>query len=254
MKLKKAAFSWSGGKDSAWGLFKAINSGIWDVQTLFTTISSDTERVMMHGISVDLLKVQCEAIGIPLKLIEVPSSPDNNAYENAMEIAIREMQQEGTETFLFGDLFLEDLKKYREDFFQRIGANLEFPIWTGDPEASADLLNKILEVGFKAIICSADEEKMSGFTGKTLSDLREAMPADIDPCGENGEYHTFCVNGSIFKYPVLTELSGVIHKNYEIKTENGSVWKTFSFADLRISQKHPGQTGQNHNIPDPQVS
>lgn len=198
--IEKIALSWSSGKDSALSLYYLYKEG-YDIFCLLTTITTDYKRVSMHGVREELVELQAESINIPLKKVYIPKECTNAIYEETMEKVCLELKNNGVTRIGFGDIFLEDVKKYREDNLRKIGMSGIFPLWGKDSKKLAwDFIN----LGFKAKIVCVDSRKLSGdFAGKEFDrKLLDELPSGCDPCGENGEFHTFVYDGPVFSSAV----------------------------------------------------
>lgn len=198
----KAALFWSGGKDAAYALYKIQNDyPDVEIKHLVTTINEEYRRVSMHGIREELIERQAEAVKIHLYKMFVPNIPDNKSYENVLETVLIDLKQQGMEIIIFGDILLDDLRAYREKLLQNAGLKGLFPLWKMN---TGILVNDFIAAGFKAITCCIDAVSLSErFIGKEINtDFINALPESIDPCGENGEFHTFCYEGPIFSKPV----------------------------------------------------
>lgn len=234
--MKKAILAWSGGKDSAYTLYKVLQEKEYEVVGLMTTINAQFQRISMHGIHEDVLEAQANSIGIPLIKMFV-SEGTYDEYEKKMEEVLLKFKSEGVVHVIFGDIFLEDLRKYREDNLKKVDMEAVFPIWGMD---TTEQLNNFLTAGFKTKICCVNDAYLGeSFCGKDISrSLIEEMSNDVDPCGENGEFHTFCYAGPFFKKPLELELKEVVYKPLEIKVDSDCdmpkdrVTKGFWFADL----------------------
>lgn len=206
---EKAAIFWSGGKDSAFALFKAREQ--FDIKFLITTFTRVSGRVTMHGLQEELIDQQAKALGIPMLKMWL-EDPRNEAYEELFLSTLRGLKEQVIENVIFGDIFLEDLKAYRDKLLAKAGMQGVYPLWKKD---TAELLKEIFAAGFKTLICAAS---LKYFSEKECgSDLGEVLSAEsktgIDPCGENGEYHTFCWIGPIFKSPVKFEIGETIKRS-----------------------------------------
>ncbi|WP_143961892.1 adenine nucleotide alpha hydrolase [Litoribacter populi] len=231
----KVSLSWSGGKDSAFALWKLQKDKRYEVVSLHTAFNEETRRVGLHGTPEYLIETQADAIGIPLEKIFFPSEATNEAYENAMEEFYDKMISDGVHHVAYGDIFLEDLRKYREDQLSKKSLQGVFPLWGRNTER---LIHDFLYNGFKTLICAADGEKIEEeWVGRTLdNNFLKNLPPSVDPCGENGEYHSFCFAGPVFKKTILPKVTEVIPKSYTIKLENGKVEKRWVwFADLEMA-------------------
>lgn len=199
---QKVLLAWSGGKDSVLALQELQNSDKFDVVALITTITKDYDRVSMHGVRKILLEKQADSIGIPLVKIFISSNASNEEYESMFSEGLFEYKKTGIESVAFGDIFLEDIKRYREDFLKNLGMRALFPIWG---ENSIELAGAFITLGFKAVVTCIDSEAIDKsfacreYDEQFLSDL----PAGVDPCGENGEFHTFVYAGHIFQIPII---------------------------------------------------
>jgi len=193
--------SWSGGKDSCMALYETLKSGESDVAALLTTIWSDSDQVTMHGVPLALVLRQAEALGFPLHIVYIPQGASNQIYEATMKDAISQYAARGIETVVFGDLFLEDIREYRNHLLADVGMRAVYPVWMRD---TSKFIRDFLDAGFKAVVTSVDSRKLdSSFAGRILDDeVLSSLPASVDPCGENGEFHTFVFDGPIFKETV----------------------------------------------------
>jgi uncharacterized protein (TIGR00290 family) len=212
----KVLFCWSGGKDSALALYKILQQDTYEVLALFTTLNGQFKRVSMHGVREDLLDQQAAAIDLPLVKMYV-SEGTNTEYEQAMEALLLQYKALGVSKIIFGDIFLEDLRIYRENNLSKIGLTAEFPLWKRDTK---ELIIEFLQLGFKTITCCVndaylDEQKVGV---EITEEFIKSLPANVDPCGENGEYHTFCFDGPIFKSPVAFNIGEKVYKPLEIKS------------------------------------
>lgn len=193
---QKVLFSWSGGKDSALSMEYA-KSGGYEITALITTVTSEYGRVSMHVLGCDLLDRQAVSLGYPLEKIPISKNADNNEYETALECALLKYKRFGVETVIFGDIFLEDIRKYREKQMDGIGMQCLFPLWKKDTRS---LARKFIDSGFRAVTICVDSEAVDGsFAGREYDyDFISDLPCGVDPCGENGEFHTFVYDGPVF--------------------------------------------------------
>jgi uncharacterized protein (TIGR00290 family) len=202
---KKILLSWSSGKDSAWTLHvlrqRVLKHDEVEVVGLLTTINTHFQRVAMHGTRHALLKAQAEAARLPLWEIPLPWPCSNEVYEQAMSAACTSAVQQGISAVAFGDLFLEDVRRYREDRLRGTGLEPVFPLWGRN---TRELISEMLDGGLRARIVCTDPSKLAGdFIGRDLDcDLLSRLPATVDPCGENGEFHTFAYAGPMFDQPI----------------------------------------------------
>ncbi len=200
--MRKAAVSWSSGKDSYLALLKSKKN--YKISALVVTATMNFQRVSMHGVRLELVKRQAESLGIPLYVVYIPFPCDNNTYERKMlELATTLISNE-IDTLIFGDIFLEDIKKYREDLFYSTGLNLHFPLWGKD---SKYLAVEFLEKAKAKIVCIDSSLLNASFAGREYNrKTLESLPKEVDWCGENGEFHTFVYYGEGFKEEIKHKL------------------------------------------------
>ena len=203
--MEKVLFSWSSGKDSAFALYELQKRKDIQIAGLFTTVTDEYDRVSMHGVRRELLHRQAAAIGLPLREIGITKNASNDEYEIKMRQLLVEAQAEGVTSVVFGDIFLEDLRKYREEKLAQLGMHAIFPLWKRNTRA---LVGDMLRLGFKAIVTCVDTQVMGQeFSGRVVDQhFLEDLPEKIDPCGENGEFHTFAYAGPIFQQPIGFEI------------------------------------------------
>ena len=215
----KVAVSWSGGKDSAIALWHLLQDKRYEVVCLFTVFDESLRRVGMHGIPEHLVERQAEAIGFPLKKLYLSASGDHQAYERLMRRNFKELRKEGVSQVMFGDIFLGDLKDYRDKMLNEAGLEGIYPLWQKDTE---ELVRQFIKMGFKTAICAANKAYFSPEAlGKTMDEKFIAeVPVGVDASGENGEFHTFAFDGPIFKHAVEFILGNVVEKTYEYKIIN----------------------------------
>ena len=199
---EKVIFAWSGGKDSAMALYELQKSDNYDISALLTTVSTDYNRVCMHGVRNALLERQAEVLGFSLEKVYVKSSPSNKEYEARMKDALISCRNNGVSSVAFGDIFLEDLRKYREDNLSKVGLKGIFPLWKLN---TSDLARNFIGLGFKAVISCVDSKYLDKtFVGRNFdSQFLSDLPAGVDPCGENGEFHSFVFGGPMFPKDIL---------------------------------------------------
>lgn len=226
-KPLKTCFNWSSGKDSALALYYMLQDNNYSINCLLTSVSAEFNRVSMHGLRRELLVQQTEAIGIPAKIIELPPQPTNAEYEALMKQTVTELLSDGYECTAFGDIFLEDLKTYREKQLAPYGIKTVFPLWKKDTK---ELLTQFIDLGFKAITVCVDGSKLdSTFVGRMVDhDFINDLPEDVDICGENGEFHTFCFDGPYFKQPVQFTKGEIVMREYDTNGFKSQFW----FCDL----------------------
>ena len=213
MSRNKAILNWSGGKDSSLTLYHVLKDKQYDIKYLVTSCSKEYDRISMHGVRVSLLKRQAELIGIPLKILYVPTMPTMEAYDSAMAQMLTGFKNEGIEYSIFGDIFLEDLRKYREDRLAEVGLKGVFPIWK---RPTPGLVYEFIDLGFKSILVCTDESHLdASFCGRMIDDsLLADLPKNVDPCGENGEFHSFVFDGPIFTSPVEFSIGEKVRRTY----------------------------------------
>ncbi len=210
---KKILISWSTGKDSAWALHHLRQSGAGEIVGLMTTTTGDGDqgRVTIHGIGLATLHAQARAAGLDIREIHLPDPCPNSAYESAMEAFVAKACADGITHIAFGDLFLEDVRRYREDRLAGTGLEAIFPLWGLD---TGVLARDMIAGGLEARIVSVDTQQLGAqFLGRAFdTDLLAALPASCDPCGENGEFHTFTHAGPMFDHPLTITMGQERHK------------------------------------------
>ncbi|VAX41153.1 COG2102: Predicted ATPases of PP-loop superfamily [hydrothermal vent metagenome] len=221
-KLKKepVIFCWSGGKDSAMALYRIQQENRYHVVALLTTVTHDYDRISMHGVRRSLLHQQAESLGIPLDEVFITKGANNNEYENRMGEAFQKHHQAGIQKVVFGDIFLEDLKEYRERQLEKHDLQCLFPLWK---QETLGLAQEFIAVGFRAVTCCIDPRKLSeSFAGKVIDEkFLSDLPADVDPCGENGEFHSFVFDGPIFQKAIQIQVGKTVLRD------------SFFFCDLQ---------------------
>jgi uncharacterized protein (TIGR00290 family) len=212
MKRKNTWLSWSSGKDSAWTLHVLHQSDEFEVTALFTTVNAAFERVAMHAVRVELLRLQAKAVGLPLHIIEIPYPCSNDQYTQIMSAFMEQARTAEVDCMAFGDLYLEDVRRYREERMQDTGITPIFPLW-GMPTRA--LLEEMLNMGLRARLTCVDPRKLpAAFAGRELDlSLLAELPPDVDPCGENGEYHSFVFDGPMFHRPLAIRLGEVVERD-----------------------------------------
>jgi len=222
-----AYMNWSGGKDSALALHRMLTDPSCKVDSLLTTVNRDTDRISMHDVRRPLLEAQAASLGLPLFTMELYEQPGMDAYENAMFEKVTLMQKRDCTHAIFGDIFLEDLRRFREEKLSSMDVTCIFPLWK---MSSRQLMEDFLQQGFKAIVVCVNARWLDkSFCGRIIDEhfLRD-LPADIDPAGENGEYHSFVFDGPIFSRPISFEKGALYCKEY--KAPDGVA--KFYFCDL----------------------
>jgi uncharacterized protein (TIGR00290 family) len=215
----KAWLAWSSGKDSAWALHTVRKTGEVDVVELLTTINCDYARVAMHAVRENLVEMQAAAVGLPLVKVPIPAQCRNQDYEQAMSSAMERARAEGVFHIVFGDLFLEDIRAYRENHLAACGMEAVFPLWRKDTRL---LAKEMLESGLSAYITCVDPTKLDrSFAGRRFdAELLGELPREVDPCGENGEFHTFACAGPMFRRSLPIDVGEIVERD------------GFVFADL----------------------
>ena len=223
----KALLSWSSGKDSAWALHVLRQQRTVDVVALLTTVNETHDRVAMHAVRRTLLERQAAAVGLPLWVVPIPSPCSNERYEAAMRSAIERAVNEGIRSVAFGDLFLEDIRRYREQKLQGTGIDPVFPLWALPTPA---LALEMIAAGLRARLTCVDPKQLApSFAGREFdAALLAELPARVDPCGERGEFHSFAYDGPMFSRPVAVESGVVVERD------------GFVFADLLPSSPASG--------------
>jgi uncharacterized protein (TIGR00290 family) len=218
MDESASALSWSGGKDSALALRALRAASGAGPRALITTVTADYQRVSMHGVRRELLVRQARAASVPLVEVEIPASCPNDVYEQRMAQALAQHPLRDLRTIAFGDLFLADLRAYREDRLATVGKRAAFPLWGHDTSA---LAREFIGAGFQAVIVCVDPAKLDPtFSGRTFDhDLLADLPGSVDPCGENGEFHTFVYAGPIFSEPITCEVGETVERDGFVFTD-----------------------------------
>ena len=190
--------AWSGGKDSSLALHELQRTGAYRVAALLTTVTEGYDRISMHGVRRQLLEKQAKSLGYPLGIVLIPRTCTDEVYGARMKQVLERWLRRGATGVVFGDLFLEDVRAYRERNLGRVGMKGLFPLWKSD---TRELARRFIDLGFKGIVTCVDSKALSGeFVGRDYDEqFLEELPAAIDPCGENGEFHTFVYDGPIFR-------------------------------------------------------
>jgi uncharacterized protein (TIGR00290 family) len=215
----RALLSWSSGKDSAWTLHVLRVRGEVDVVGLLTTVNVVHDRVAMHAVRTELLRSQAEAAGVPLWPVAIPSPCANAEYESAMAGAVARARDAGITVMAFGDLFLEDIRRYREERLSGTGLRPIFPIWGA---STGSLAREMIAGGLRARLTCVDPKQLApSFAGREFDvALLDELPASVDPCGERGEFHTFAYDGPMLRHPVVVQAGEIVERD------------GFVFADL----------------------
>lgn len=204
--------SWSTGKDSAAALQAARDDPALTVVGLLVTVNADAERVAMHAVRRTLLEAQADRLGLPLHVVEIPSPCPNELYEEKMSAAMAAAADSGVGAVVFGDLFLEDVRAYREQALAGTGIRALFPLWK---RPTGPLAREMIERGTRAVLTCVDPTKLPpSFAGRAFDEqLLDDLPPDVDPCGERGEFHTFVWDGPVFARPIEVQTGGVVTRD-----------------------------------------
>ena len=211
--LKKAVFNWSGGKDSALALHYIQQNKEYSIETLLTSVNDEFDRISMHGVRSELLHQQAKELGLALQELRLPEKPNMAEYNSLLTDLNTDLKSKGIDYSIFGDIFLEDLKTYREEQLANVGIKAHFPLWKRDTK---ELVHEFIDLGFKTIlVCTKGELLGKEFVGEIITkDFLKELPKNVDPCGENGEFHTFVFDGPIFKNPIEFDLGEKIYRTY----------------------------------------
>lgn len=227
--MEKAWLNWSSGKDAAMALYYVRQAGKFSVEMLFTTLSGSSQRVSMHGVRKALLQEQVENTGLPLQIADISTETSMETYNQVMENETLKLKERGFTHSIFGDIFLEDLRQYREDQLASIGVKCIFPLWKKDTSV---LMQEFIDLGFKAIVvCTNSKYLDNSFCGKIIDQkFINDLPDNVDPCGENGEFHSFVFDGPIFHNPVKFKIGEKQIKTFESADDK---WDNiFCYCDL----------------------
>lgn len=209
---EKVIFSWSGGKDSALALYELQKKGEYDIHALITTVTADYGRVSMHGLRTDLLHSQSKSLGLPIEEVLISKGASNQEYESNLNSTLKKYIDPGITKIVFGDIFLQDIKEYREALMSGIGMECIFPIWKMD---SSFLAGSFIDRGFRAVVVCVDTEQLdASFAGREFDErFLSELPEGVDPCGENGEFHTFVYDGPIYRGAIAHSLGEIVIKD-----------------------------------------
>ena len=209
---RKTLMSWSSGKDSAWALHTLQQDSSIELTGLFCTVNKEFDRVAMHGVRVELLKLQAERIGLPLTIIEIPFPCSNEQYSEVMGQFVETAKRDQVQCFAFGDLFLEDIRRYREAQLVSSGIEPIFPLWG---LATDVLARQMIDAGLRAVItCIDPKQTPENVAGEEFTAaLLERLPASVDPCGENGEFHSFVFDGPMFQHRIDVQVGEVVTRD-----------------------------------------
>ena len=211
---EKIIFCWSGGKDSALALDRLRRDDRYEIVSLLTTCNGHFQRVSMHGVRLELLDRQADALGLPLEKIFVSRFSSNEEYRQKMSECLHAQQARGVTGCAFGDIFLEDLRRWREENLAAVGLRGIFPLWKED---SRTLLREFFSRGFGSVVCCANDAWLGAdAVGRLLDEaFLRSLPAEVDPCGENGEFHSFAFAGPVFREPVKFAVGEKVHRPLE---------------------------------------
>jgi uncharacterized protein (TIGR00290 family) len=229
--VAKALIAWSSGKDSAWALHEARRDGRFEIVGALTTVTKDFSRVSMHGVREALLLAQLETARLPSRIVRIPFPCPNEIYEARIAAAMEETKAAGVTHVIFGDLFLEDIRAYREAQLARIGMMAVFPLWQRPTDA---LARDMIEAGLKARLVCVDRSKLpADFAGREFDlSLLHDLPRGVDPCGENGEFHTFVSAGPMFECEIPVRVGETVERD------------GFAYADLLPAEDCSSWPGQ----------
>ncbi|AVR46724.1 ATP-binding protein [Christiangramia fulva] len=227
--MKKAWLNWSSGKDSALAYYYIQKENLLKVEKLFTTVDAASKRISMHNIKKELLLAQADSIGIGLQIADISTESSLEEYNQKMDEQIGRFKNEGLTHSIFGDIFLEDLKEYRESQLQKENIKAVFPLWKKD---TAELIHEFISLGFKAIcVCTNSKYLDDIFCGRIIDQkFISELPENVDPCGENGEFHSFVFDGPIFTKPVSFRIGERQRQSFPSKVKK---WDAeFCYLDL----------------------
>jgi uncharacterized protein (TIGR00290 family) len=216
--IKNTLMSWSSGKDSAWALHLLRQDRNINLKGLLCTVNEKFKRVAMHGVKVKLLHQQAQRLNLPLHILELPFPCSNDAYEQIMSNFMLKIKQDKIDCIAFGDIFLQDIRSYREERMQGTGITPIFPLWNMPTE---DLAKKMINSGLKTVTVCVDPKQISAsFSGRQFDDMfLSQLPDSADPCGENGEFHSFVYDGPMFTSPINIEIGDTIERDGFIFTD-----------------------------------
>ena len=236
---EKVIFSWSGGKDSAMALWEVLREGRYEVVSLLCSIAEEYGRISHHGVREEMLDRQAEALGLPIDKVYLPTSGShpctNNVYEEIMREHMYRYQEQGIKHVVFGDIFLEDLREYREKNLAQVDMTGIFPLWKRD---TTQIVHDWIDAGFRAYTCCVEGKLGRSFVGRALdAQFVRDLPDGIDPCGEYGEFHSFVFDGPVFREPVPTYVGQIVERD------------TRFYADLVSSEEVAAPQTVDHSIP-----
>ncbi|MDG6942421.1 MAG: adenine nucleotide alpha hydrolase [Nitrososphaerota archaeon] len=212
MTETKAAISWSGGKDSSLALQEVSRAGDLKVACLLTTLTRDFNRISMHGVRRDLLMKQALSLRLSIDEVWIKQGASNDEYSAAMDLAMLRQRDNGVTHVVFGDIFLEDIRRFREERLSKAGMQGVFPLWKKD---TRKLATRFVKDGFKAVVCAVDPKALgAGYCGREFDEsFLSDLPPSVDPCGENGEFHTFVYGGPIFEEEISVQKGEAVFRD-----------------------------------------
>jgi len=217
----KTFFNWSSGKDAALALYHLQQDDKYEIKRLVTTVNTHYNRISMHGLRRELLQQQARATGIPLTIIELPREPSMEQYGAIMQKNMKQLKKEGFTRAAFGDIYLEDLRAFRENQLKQMGLKACFPLWKRN---TRELIRELIDLGFRAVVVAIDAGRLdASFAGREIDrDFLQDLPPNVDACGENGEFHAFCYDGPIFSHPVNFTPGKPTYRAYPAPGQKGS--------------------------------
>lgn len=231
---KPAFFNWSGGKDSALALFYTQQANTYDIRFLLTSINSQYNRISMHGVREELIEKQAKSIGLELRKLYMPEFSPMEVYDKILENKLSGIKGEDIDTTFFGDIFLEDLREYREKQLAKIDMKAVFPLWKKN---TFELIHEFVDLGFKTVVTCVSERALDkSFVGRVIDkSFINDLPTGVDPCGENGEFHTFVFDGPIFSEPIPIKVGEITYRKYE-NEDDPNLNNGFWFCDILDAQ------------------
>ena len=228
----KSIFNWSGGKDSALALYDVLQNDKIEIQSMITTMNQERGRISMHGVRESLLDLQAKSIGLPLKKVKLSEMPSMEEYDTQMKLMLEDYKADGITHSIFGDIFLEDLKQFRDEKLNSIGMTGLYPLWKQDTD---EIMNRFIESGFKSIVVCVNSKCLdASFLGRELDhQFMKDLPENVDICGENGEFHTFVYDGPIFSSPIPFKIGEIVFRDYSKDQKSNSRHDAgFGYLDL----------------------
>lgn len=231
---ERIAFCWSGGKDSSLALHRLTSDPRYEVAALLTTCSEEFRRVSMHGVRVEVARAQAAAIGLPLTEVYVPASSTNDEYGTRMAAALVALRERGINRVAFGDIYLADLRAWREEQLAQLDMTAVFPLWGEEPR---ELLREFIDGGFRSLVCCVSDAFLdAAWLGRAIDwEFVRDLPPGVDPCGENGEFHSCAFAGPIFRQPLDLTVGERIYRPVEGTPAGTHSAKGFWYCDLEIA-------------------